>query len=57
MNKIEIKQVIITNHLALNVFVEGNINVENILGLEYEDKTYYFKPSEIVIDERELMLF
>lgn len=56
MSKIEIKQVKITNHLELNVSVEENISTESLLSLEYNDKTYYFKPSEIVIDEKSVIV-
>lgn len=48
--KITIKQVNVTKHLELQVVSDGDINYNDMLTLEYDGETYYFKPIEVIIN-------
>lgn len=47
---IEIKRVNVTKHLELHVYTEGNINISDMLSIEYGEKTYYFRPIEVIVN-------
>lgn len=45
--KITITEVHVVKHVELKVETEGNINMNDMLSIEYADNTYYFRPLEL----------
>lgn len=50
--KITITEVHVTKHAELKVETEGSFKMNDMLSLEYNGKTYYFRPIEMFFTDR-----
>lgn len=50
-NRILIEKVRVEKHLELYLTTKSNINYNDMLTLEYDGKSYYFRPTEVIINK------